>query len=252
MRSRQGRRRRRPTSRVALPSPPACHAASSSRAPRSASAPRSAASITLPVAGFALLPSFLGQLQHKVDLGPISQFPLNQWYITTFVSRPRPGRGHAADGLRPQQRPGRRSDKPSQQVPSFSIISNHCVHLGCPVQANGPSGTKYIGKPRSSSTRRTARSPVDPGDPRRLRLPVPRRPVRPRGQPHRRPARARARPVRVRDRPRPPRPPQRLLGLARRRHRRAGEDLQVQGRPARASTSTGPSRWLYPIQPPHN
>jgi len=25
-------------------------------------------------------------------------------------------------------------------VPSFTIISNRCAHLGCPVQANGPTG----------------------------------------------------------------------------------------------------------------
>jgi Rieske Fe-S protein len=30
------------------------------------------------------------------------------------------------------------------QVPSFTIISNRCAHLGCPVQANGPSG-KILG-----------------------------------------------------------------------------------------------------------
>src|SRR5205807_10231464 len=29
-------------------------------------------------------------------------------------------------------------------VPSFTIISNRCAHLGCPVQANGPSG-KILG-----------------------------------------------------------------------------------------------------------
>ena len=33
-------------------------------------------------------------------------------------------------------------------MPSFTIISNHCVHLGCPVQANGPSGPKFTGKPK--------------------------------------------------------------------------------------------------------
>jgi Rieske Fe-S protein len=28
----------------------------------------------------------------------------------------------------------------SKQLPSFTIISNRCAHLGCPVQANGPTG----------------------------------------------------------------------------------------------------------------
>ena len=34
--------------------------------------------ITLPVAGFAVLPGFLGQTQHKVDLGPIDEVPARQ------------------------------------------------------------------------------------------------------------------------------------------------------------------------------
>jgi Rieske Fe-S protein len=95
--------------------------------------------ITVPVAGFALLPSFLGQKQTRVDLGPISNFEQNQWYITTFVSDP-------AEGAVSRRTAFIRNNGPaSNGDPSFSIISNHCVHLGCPVQANGPAD-KYIGK----------------------------------------------------------------------------------------------------------
>jgi Rieske Fe-S protein len=36
----------------------------------------------------------------------------------------------------------------SSKVPSFTIISNRCAHLGCPVQANGPSGPKFTGHPK--------------------------------------------------------------------------------------------------------
>ena len=75
----------------------------------------------------------------------------------------------------------------------------------------------------------------------RLRLPVPRRPVRHRGQPHRRPARSRARPLQLLDRRRPPDPRWRLQ---RRLRQGRGE-----GRPGsrstrctcRASTSPAPS-----------
>src|SRR5207248_11546649 len=70
--------------------------------------------------------------------------------------------------------------------------------------------------------------PADPGRARRLRLSLPRRPVRHRGEPHRRAACARPRPLRVRDRQRSPDPPQYLLRLARRGDGRPGEDLQVQ------------------------
>ena len=47
--------------------------------------------ITLPVAGFAVLPPFPRPEAHKVDLGPISKFPVGKWYIATFISRS--GRG---------------------------------------------------------------------------------------------------------------------------------------------------------------
>jgi Rieske Fe-S protein len=96
--------------------------------------------ITVPVAGFALLPSFLGQKQHKVDLGPIDKFQQSQWYIATFVVDPEQGEVSRRTAF--IRNNGTTTDpKTKKPVPSFSIISNHCVHLGCPVQANGPTGS---------------------------------------------------------------------------------------------------------------
>jgi Rieske Fe-S protein len=101
--------------------------------------------ITVPVVGFAALPSFLGQEVHKVDMGPLSTFSLNDWFIATFISDP-------AEGEVSRRTAFIRNNGPvadpatKQQVPSFTIISNHCVHLGCPVQANGPTGS-ILGKP---------------------------------------------------------------------------------------------------------
>jgi Rieske Fe-S protein len=113
--------------------------------------------ITVPVAGFALLPSFLGQKQHKVDLGPISQFPTGNWYIATFVTDPTQGEVSRRTAF--LRNNGTVADpKTKKQVPSFTIISNHCVHLGCPVQANGPTGEKYTGHP--SIKEHTANGPV--------------------------------------------------------------------------------------------
>jgi quinol---cytochrome c reductase iron-sulfur subunit, bacillus type len=114
--------------------------------------------ITLPVAGFAVLPGFLGQTQHKVDLGPISKFPLGKWFIATFIVDPAEGEisrrtafirnnGNVAD------------PETKQQVPSFTIISNRCAHLGCPVQANGPIGQKFTGTP--SFNEHTLNGPVE-------------------------------------------------------------------------------------------
>jgi quinol---cytochrome c reductase iron-sulfur subunit, bacillus type len=101
--------------------------------------------ITVPVAGFALLPPFLGQKQHKVDLGPLSEFPLGEWYITTFVSDPKQGEVSRQTAFIRNNGPVT-DPKTKQQVPSFTIISNRCTHLGCPTQANGPSGS-ILGKP---------------------------------------------------------------------------------------------------------
>ena len=100
--------------------------------------------ITVPVAGFALLPSFLGQPDTRVDLGPLETFEVGQWYITTFVSDPAEGAVSRRTAFIRNNGPTP-DPKTKMQVPSFSIISNHCVHLGCPVQANGPAD-KYIGK----------------------------------------------------------------------------------------------------------
>ena len=114
--------------------------------------------ITLPVVGFAVLPGFLHQEQHKVDLGPIEKFPLGKWFIATFIVDPTQGEvsrrtvfirsnGNVAD------------PETKQQAPSFTIISNRCVHLGCPVQANGPIGQKYTGT--ASFKEHTLSGPVE-------------------------------------------------------------------------------------------
>jgi len=106
--------------------------------------------ITVPVAGFALLPPFLDQTVHKVDLGPMSTFnPIGQWFVTTFILDPAEGEVSRRTAFIRNNGPVSVTDpstKKPTQVPSFTIISNHCVHLGCPVQANGPTG-KILGKP---------------------------------------------------------------------------------------------------------
>jgi Rieske Fe-S protein len=101
--------------------------------------------ITVPVAGFAVLPSFLSQDVHKVDLGPIETFPLGKWFVTTFVLDPAEGEVSRRTAFVRNNGPVT-NPQTKQQVPSFTIISNHCVHLGCPVQANGPTG-KILNEP---------------------------------------------------------------------------------------------------------
>jgi menaquinol-cytochrome c reductase iron-sulfur subunit len=105
----------------------------------------------VPVAGFALLPSFLGQKQHKVDLGPLSTFAVGSWFVTTFVVDPTQGEVSRRTAF------VRNNGNAPNGKPSFTIISNHCVHLGCPVQANGPTGA-ILGQPTIHE--HTANGPV--------------------------------------------------------------------------------------------
>ena len=89
--------------------------------------------VTIPVAGFAILPGFLGQKRHDVDLGPLTGYPVGKWYIATFVVDPKEGEVSRRTAFI-------RNNGDLGNEPSFTIISNRCAHLGCPVQANGPTG----------------------------------------------------------------------------------------------------------------
>jgi Rieske Fe-S protein len=100
--------------------------------------------VTVPVAGFALLPSFLDQKSFKVDLGPLSDLAQGAWYIATFMVDPAQGTTSRRTAFVRYNGPV--ADPTTKaQVPSLTVISNRCAHLGCPVQANGPSGA-ILGK----------------------------------------------------------------------------------------------------------
>jgi quinol---cytochrome c reductase iron-sulfur subunit, bacillus type len=93
--------------------------------------------VTVPIAGFAVLPPFLGQKRHTVDLGPVGDLAEGQWYIATFMTDPKEGTTSRRTAF---IRNNGSAKSGAAQVPSFTIISNRCAHLGCPVQANGPIG----------------------------------------------------------------------------------------------------------------
>ena len=90
--------------------------------------------ITVPIAGFAILPSFLGQKRHEVDMGPVEAFPVGKWFIATFMTDPAEGAVSRRTAF------VRNNGTVGNDIPSFTIISNRCSHLGCPTQANGPTG----------------------------------------------------------------------------------------------------------------
>jgi Rieske Fe-S protein len=86
--------------------------------------------VTLPVLGFMVGPAFLKQGVKQQDLGPLSDYPEGQYLVTTFVSDP-------AQGDVSRRTAYVRNNGFLGKQPSFTIISNHCAHLGCPVQPNG-------------------------------------------------------------------------------------------------------------------
>ncbi len=86
--------------------------------------------VTVPLVGFAVAPAFVKQGHPDIDLGPISNFPENQWLLTTFFLDP-------AQGEVARRTAYIRNNGQLDGEPSFTIISNRCAHLGCPVQPNG-------------------------------------------------------------------------------------------------------------------
>ena len=88
--------------------------------------------VTVPALGFMVAPAFVNQSEKDVDLGPLDNFPEGQCVIATFLRDPE---------ARARCRGGRHTSATtasSDGVPSFTIISNRCAHLGCPVQPSGP------------------------------------------------------------------------------------------------------------------
>jgi menaquinol-cytochrome c reductase iron-sulfur subunit len=87
--------------------------------------------VALPVVGFAVLPAFTGQEHKTVDLGTLDNYPQDEWREVKF--RMDPNLGYVT-----RRTVFVRYNGEGQGGPSFTLISNRCVHLGCPVQASGP------------------------------------------------------------------------------------------------------------------
>ena len=86
--------------------------------------------VTAPALGFAVMPPFLKQGSKDHDLGPIEDYPEGKFVVVTWTSDP-------AQGDVSRRTAFVRSNGQLKGQPSFTIISNHCAHLGCPVQPNG-------------------------------------------------------------------------------------------------------------------
>ncbi len=87
--------------------------------------------VSVPPLVMALGPAFGKQWKHDVDLGPLADFPEGKWFIAHFFVDPRLGEVTRRTAYI-------RNNGLLDGKPSFTIISNRCAHLGCPVQPNGP------------------------------------------------------------------------------------------------------------------
>jgi Rieske Fe-S protein len=87
--------------------------------------------VSVPIVGFAILPAFTKQGRESIDLGPADKFPEGKWVEATFLLDP-------AQGEVSRRTAFVRYNGVFEDLPSYTIISNRCVHLGCPVQGSGP------------------------------------------------------------------------------------------------------------------
>ena len=88
--------------------------------------------VTLPVLGFTVLPSFTNVDESQADLGPIDNFPEGEYVIASYLSNPKAGEVSRRTAF------VRNNGLTDGGEPSFTILYSRCVHLGCPVQPNGP------------------------------------------------------------------------------------------------------------------
>jgi hypothetical protein len=107
--------------------------------------------IAVPTLGFVLAPVFKKGVYYDIDLGPTSNFPVSDNYTTvTFERLP-----DDTSGL--QRRVAFVRHKPEG---TFTVISNTCMHLGCPVRAF--SGSLAVRATAGSTTPRDAAPPARP------------------------------------------------------------------------------------------
>jgi Rieske Fe-S protein len=110
--------------------------------------------VTAPILGFAVLPAFVGQGTDDIDIGAVDDFPEGDWRIVTFFLDP-------SQGEVTRRTAYVRYNGELPEGPSFTILSNRCVHLGCPVQPGGLPEDESAEEERTD-TGEVRRIPVSP------------------------------------------------------------------------------------------
>ena len=191
--------------------------------------------VTLPALGFMVAPAFVDQELRRGRPRPaVTISREDQWMVATFHFGQ--GRGRSVG----RRTAFIRNNGVANGVPSMTIISNRCVHMGCPTQPGG-----LLQEPQQIETE------CRPGqaDPHAgalgLHVPVPRRRVQHGGQPHGRAARAGPRPLSVLDQEREPRPWE-ALRVAFVEGEGAQAQIQAYGVQDPGQHVDGPEQYLYP------
>jgi Rieske Fe-S protein len=112
--------------------------------------------VMIPPLGMLTASSFEGQQFNKIDLGPLSDFPLGKFIITTFIEDPDAGEVSRRTAYI-------RNNGFLDKLPSLTVLSNRCAHLGCPVQPNGPVDDNQTKKTTSKNgTEVVIKTPAQP------------------------------------------------------------------------------------------
>jgi quinol---cytochrome c reductase iron-sulfur subunit, bacillus type len=94
--------------------------------------------VTLPVLGFTVLPSFTNLDETNADIGPLENFPEGTYVIASFLANPSAGEVSRRTVFVRNNGLVENPASNGRREPSLTILYSRCVHLGCPVQPNGP------------------------------------------------------------------------------------------------------------------
>jgi Rieske Fe-S protein len=105
------------------------------------------AAVALPAVGLSVFASLRRAPDKPVDLGPIDAFPEGRFVISTFLADP-------TQGAVSRRTAYIRNNGLVGTLPSFTILSSRCTHVGCPTQPEG------LPLDKERKAERTATGPV--------------------------------------------------------------------------------------------